>query len=223
VTYLHAAATWLNRHARHLLPLGAVLALLGYFGPWINHAAAGLVVTGLDLAEYVKFLPEMLAGRLPLWREGFYLPLVAVSLALSLHAFDARLRYGWLWRIILLALALVAALNLLPPAWTPQRMLTPEFRQQALVLGALVLAVAISPFLALLPAWLRSGATAFLATLAMWVPVRSFLRIVDDISMLYNHQQSPAWGMYVMLVGLFTLAALGVAALGVRHENRHSH
>jgi hypothetical protein len=57
----------------------------------------------------------------------------------------------------------------------------------------------------------------------MWVPVRSFLRIVDDISMLYNHQQSPAWGMYVMLVGLFTLAALGVAALGVRHENRHSH
>ena len=109
MSYLNALTTWLHRHTRGLLPLGAFLALAGFFGPWVNHAAAGLVITGLDLPEYVKFLPAMLAGQLTLWREGFYLPLVAVSMALSLHAFDARLRYGWFARSLLLGTALVAA------------------------------------------------------------------------------------------------------------------
>lgn len=220
---LQATANRIN--ARWLLPLGAVIALAGYVGPWIDHPAAGLVITGLDLAEYVKFLPEMLAGRLPLWREGFYLPLLAVSLALSLHAFDPHLRYNWLWRGLLLGLALVSALNLLPPAWTPARLLTPEFRQQAMALVFLGAGVAFSPFLALLPGWSRGGVTALLALAAMWVPTRNFVRILDDISQLYNHPQTPAWGLYLMLVGLGVLALVGLAGTirgpeGANHASR---
>lgn len=212
----------LNRSPRWLIPLGALLALAGYFGPWINHDVAGLVITGLDLAEYVKFLPEMLAGRLSVWREGYYLPLVAVSLALSLHAFDPRLNYNWLGRGLLLTVALIAALNLLPPAWTPQRMLTPEFRLQALALATLVGGVAVSPFLALVPAWIRGSLVSSASLAAIWFPVRDFTRILDDISFLYNHPQTPAWGMTVMIIGLSILTAAGLMLTGVDNARRTS-
>lgn len=204
----------LNRSLRWFLPLGALLTLAGYFGPWINHNAAGLVITGLDLAEYVKFLPEMLAGRLSVWREGYYLPLVAVSLTLSLHAFDPRLKYHWLGRGLVLTVALIAALNLLPPAWTPQRMLTAEFRVQALALAVLMGCVAVSPFLALVPAWIRGPVVAIVSAAAIWFPVRGFIRILDDVGFLYNHPQTPAWGMTAMIIGLSILAAAGLILTG---------
>ncbi|MCB0079731.1 MAG: hypothetical protein KDE47_02315 [Caldilineaceae bacterium] len=55
-----------------LLPLTLLLILTGYVGPWVPHRVSGLVVTGLDLAEYVKFLPIIRSGQVSLWREGFY-------------------------------------------------------------------------------------------------------------------------------------------------------
>jgi hypothetical protein len=131
--------------------MALLLAFAGYVGAWVDHKAAGLVITGLDLGEYVKFLTPVRRGEVTLWREGFYLPLVAVSLGASLLAFRAELRYAWPVRALLLALAGVAALNLLPPAWTPARMMTDEFRQQALALIGCLAALAFSPLLALLP------------------------------------------------------------------------
>ena len=116
--------------SRWLLPVGGLLALIGYFGPWVDHRVAGLVVTGLDLGEYVKFLPGVRGGEVIIWRHGFYLPLLAVSLACALSAYHRQLHYGWTIRTPLLAAGAIAAFNMLPPAWTPARMLTPEFRLQ---------------------------------------------------------------------------------------------
>ena len=72
---------------RWLLPVSALLTLTGYFRPWITHQAAGLAVLGLDFGELVKFLYPVQQGDIRLWREGFYLPLVSVSVSLSLNAF----------------------------------------------------------------------------------------------------------------------------------------
>ncbi len=197
------------RRLRWLLPLAGLIALVGYFSPWIGHPAAGLVVTGLDLGEYVKFLPSVRNGGLMLWREGFYLPLVAVSLTFSLHAFRAELGYGWPMRVLLLLAAGVAALNMLPPAWTPQLLLTPEFQLQTLAIVFCLGTAAISPFAALLPRRLTGGITLLLAGLAIWLPVQNFLNALPDISLVYNHVQHPAWGMYVMVVGLVGVAVVG--------------
>ncbi len=193
-----------------LLPIGALLALIGYFGPWIGNPVAGLVVTGLDMGEYVKFLPSTLNGSIQVWREGFYLPLVAVSLALSLQAFRTELHYGWAARALLIAVAIIASLNLLPPAWTPQRMLTQEFRLQLSAIVFLLAAVAFSPFLAMLPQKASGAAMTIMALAAGAVPVMGFLRVLPDISLVYNRPQSVGWGIYVMLLGLMILAVLGV-------------
>ena len=136
---------------RWFLPQAAVVTILGYFGPWIPHRAAGLVIVGLDLGELVKFLYPVQQGDIALWREGFYLPLVAVSVALSLFGWRRALGYPLVARLGLFGVATAAALNLLPPAWTPGLLLTPEFRlQTALMLGCLALAL-VMPLAALLP------------------------------------------------------------------------
>lgn len=225
---------------RLLLPLGALLAFLGYTGPWVDHRVAGLVILGLDLGEYVKFLPQVRAGITDLWREGFYLPLVAVSLTLSLCTWRADLRWPahftrspgqppvghpltrsilrWLLIAFQVAGAVVAALNLLPPAWTPGRMMTPEFQQQTAALVLCLGAVAFGPFLALLPRRVTGALVLLLCLPASFVPVPQFLAVLPEIGTLYNHALAPGWGMYLMIAGLLLLLALGGLLLFARPE-----
>lgn len=190
----------------------SLLALSGYFGPWIDHKVAGLVVTGLDLGEYVKFLPIVQSGQVTLWREGFYLPLFTISLVCSLSAYhytNANVdRFGWLVRILLLIVAGVAALNMLPPAWTPARMMTPEFRLQANAILFCLTALAFSPLLALLPTLMHRLMIPILSILSIWYPVQQFWQVLPSISGLYNHPQQFGWGVYAMIVGFLLLGVL---------------
>lgn len=80
---------------------GVLLALVGYWRPWIPHKAAGLALTAWDLTEWVKFLPAWRAGTLNVQREVFYLPLIASGLALALMAPRLRSRLArWaLWAL----------------------------------------------------------------------------------------------------------------------------
>lgn len=199
---------------RVLLPLGALLAFWGYVGPWVDHHVAGLAILGLDLGEYVKFLPMVRAGTTSLWREGFYLPLVAISLALSLCTWRPELRWpqpmaAWTMIAVQVIGAIVAALNMLPPAWTPQRMLTPEFQQQLAAILLCLAAMAFGPFLALLPRLITGIVVLLLSAAAAVIPVAQFLRVLPEIASLYNHALVPGWGMYLMLVGLAMLVGLG--------------
>lgn len=198
---------------RWLLPVGGLLVLIGYFGPWVNHRVAGLVITGLDLGEYVKFLPVVRSGQIVLWREGFYLPLVAVSIIGSLHVFRAELSYHWSVRALWIAIACVAALNLLPPAWTPQRLATPEFRLQTLALISCLVAVGLSPFLALLPRVVPTFVALLLSLVALWFPIVNFWRVLPNIAELYHHSLQPGWGMYGMAGGLILLVAIAALQL----------
>lgn len=195
---------------RWLIPLGGIFTLAGYFGPWVNHRVAGLVIMGLDLGEYVKFLPEVRNGQITLWREGFYLPLAAVSLTFSLSVFRKQLGYHWLLRAFLVAVAIMAALNMLPPAWTPGRLVTPEFRWQTTVMIICLAAVAISPFLALIPPRMSAALVLALCGLALWFPIHDFLSVLPLISGLYHHALQPGWGMVVMACGLIVMAGAGI-------------
>ena len=199
-----------RRSLRWVLPIAALLALAGVYGPWVNHAVAGLVITGLDLGEYVKFLPQVRSGEIVLWREGFYLPLFAVSLTLSLHAFRSEFAYHWLVRAVLVVMAGVAALNMLPPAWSPPLLVTPEFRLQTAAIAMCLGALLISPMLALLPRFAVGVICAVLAAAAIWWPVSGFVRVLESISMVYQHDLAPGWGMYTLVIGLVLLGGVSL-------------
>lgn len=198
-----------------LIPAGLLFTLVGYFGPWIGHPVAGLVITGLDMGEYVKFLVTVQSGVVVVWREGFYLPLLATSLISSFYTFEVRLKYGWLMRAVLLSIAIVSALNMLPPAWTPSLLLTPEFQRQTVAILACLLAMALSPFLALVPHGVRSGIALLLLAGALWWPLRDFLRVLPTIRDLYQQPLVPGWGVYLMSLGLILLS---VAVLGMTNH-----
>jgi hypothetical protein len=194
-----------------------LVALAGYVAPWVPHRAAGLVITGLDLAEYVKFLHPVSSGEIPLWREGFYLPLVAVSVAFSLYAFHRqpggdRPLYPWPVRVGMLAVAGMAALNLLPPAWSPALLFTPEFRLQTSVMILCLILAGISPFLALAPAKLRAASVLLLTLAGLAIPVAQFWRILPALGDLYGHAILPGWGVWVMGVGVL---GVGYWVLGI--------
>ncbi|RIK53402.1 MAG: hypothetical protein DCC57_08350 [Chloroflexi bacterium] len=190
---------------RWLLPLACLVTLAGVFGPWVAHPAAGLVITGLDLGEYVKFLPTVQRGEIWLWRPGFYAPLVCVSATCSLAAYRRDLGYAPWLRGLLLLLALVSALNLLPPAWTPQRLLAAEFRWQTSALVLLLAALGLSPLLALLPRSQAAAAASLAALAALVFPIQGFLAILPAVGALMARPISPAWGMWCTVAGLLAL------------------
>lgn len=192
--------------SRLLLPVAVLMTLVGYFGPWVDHRAAGLVITGLDLGEYVKFLPPVRSGAIWLWRPGFYAPLVAASAAGSLAAYRRADAYPVWLRLALLTVAAVAATNLAPPAWTPARLLEPEFRVQTVAMSALLIGFAISPVLARLPERLWRAVVLLLTAAAILLPVQGYFAVLPAVAELYGHTLRPGWGLWLALAGLALLA-----------------
>lgn len=185
-----------------ILPvLALLLALAGYFGPWVAHKAAALVLTGQDMAEFVKFLPQVRAGELRVVRELFYLPLLAGALGLVGLAANRCQRYPWWLRGLLALLAVPVALSMLPPAWTPQLMLTPEFRRQATAIAVCLLLVVLHPLLWRLPPALLEALSALLALAAAVVPIWQFLQVRPAIDAVYNRPVASGWGLWLMPLG----------------------
>jgi hypothetical protein len=214
-----ALLRWLRspHSAAALVLLGWLFIALGYWGPWIPANAAGLRVLGLDLAEYVKFIAEVRSGQIALTREVFYLPLLALSLSLSLLAHRPELRLPGLARWGLNLLAAPAALAMLPPAWTPGLLTTPEFIKQTAAIGVCIVAAALSyPVLRRLPAKLVAGMILLLALLAVFPPLLTFARLSPALDAIYGRQLPPGRGLWQMPLGFALLVT------GVLSASRHS-
>lgn len=67
------------RRTESLTWAGFTLILLGYLMVWLPNPAAGLALTGLELGEWIKFLPEVQSGAAGP-RELFYVPPVTLGL-----------------------------------------------------------------------------------------------------------------------------------------------
>ena len=216
-----ALQRWLRSpsFATCLILLGWLLIVLGYWGPWAPASAAGLRVLGLDLAEYVKFIAEVRSGQMVLTREVFYLPLLGLSLSLSLLAHRPELRLPGLACWLLNLLAVPAALAMLPPAWTPGLLTTPEFVKQTAAIAACVAVAALScPLLRRIPARLAAGLVLLLALLAVFPPLLAFARLSPALDAIYGHELSPGGGTWQMPLG-FILLSVG-AFLAARRRVR---
>jgi len=194
-----------------LIVLAAAVGLAGYYGPWVTHRAAGLVIIGLDLAEYVKFLPQVASGQVEISREVFYLPLFAGSITASLLA-SRRCLPTWL-RWVLALSAVPLALAMLPPAWSPGLLRLDEFRLQVVAIGvclALIPGIALTRYL---PDRLILVTIAILALLAAIGPAWAFVQVRTAIAQVYRRQSPLGWGFWVSFLGFFGVAFLAVAEI----------
>ena len=195
-----------------------LVALVGYFGAWVWHRAAGLVVTGVDLAEYVKFLPPYRAGQLRLLRESFYVPLVSASLIAGLVA-SRRVLPLWLrWLGGLAAVPL--ALAMLPPAWSPGLLILPEFRLQTVAIAACIGALLLIPITRFLPDAIVLLLIALLALAAAIWPVSSFLPLLPPIEALYRQPVRPGWGFWLSTLGFLMTALFAIVGIFPRRPRR---
>lgn len=187
---------------RVLLPAGWALAAIGFFGPWITHSTVGMTLSGVDMGEFVKFLPAVLAGTTAAHRQLFYLPPVAICASIALFIGSERLRLPGLIRALSIGIAVPLSLQLLPPAWSPSSLLTPEFRLQTAALGVCWLLLAGSWMLASLPPWLSGLLSATLSVAAVALPLWQYLALKPSINEVYGQPPAVGWGLPICLVGL---------------------
>ncbi len=203
-----------------LLMAGWLLAALGYWGAWVWAAPVGLRIPGIDLAEYVKFIAEVHSGQMHLTREVFLLPLIAISLSMSLLAHRRELKLWMPLRWLVNLLAIPAALSMLPPAWTPSLLTTPEFVKQTVAIAICVLAALLSyPLLRRVPLIASAAVVALLALLSIALPLVNLFKLRAPLAVIYGHPAVLGTGPILITIGLLLVAIAPLLLL--RHRPVH--
>ena len=219
------ARRWLQSpHLPALLLLaGWALAALGYWGAWIWAAPVGLRVPGIDLAEYVKFMAVVRSGQVRLTREIFLLPLIAISLSMSLLAHRGEMGFPKALRWIVNFLAIPVALSMLPPAWTPSLITTPEFVKQTVAIAVCVVAALLSYALRRrLPLVVSAAVVASLALLSILFPLANFFKLRAPFEAIYGHSVALGTGPIFLSLGLLLIATAPLLLLFRRGRHYHS-
>lgn len=210
------ASTPLSNLSPWMLLGGLLLAAIGAsFAPWVDRAPAALVLTAPDLAEFVKFLPEVRDKTFAVHRLLFLLPLFVATCALPMLVTAHRIAYpGWVrWPILVMTIPL--SLTLLPPVWSPTVLLSAEFGLQTIGCAFCLSLVIVSRWLGRVPLRPLVALLAPLSLVAPSLALWQFYVVREAITRAYASSIGPGWGAWATLAG-FTLTITG--ALQILHD-----
>ena len=192
-----------GRTLRRLQGAVGVVALVGYFGPWIGHEAAALAWNAYDLFHIARLLPSVESGQVMANPQALRLPLLGLAVLAPL-----LLRRAPLWQrgaAALLGAAL--AFSTLPPypqildAWRTSGWRVPFWWSIGTV-GGVGLVALLGPRLALWGPWLIVAWTALTGLPAF----ATFDRLRPLIRALRAAPVRTGWGIWVCGGGLAFLA-----------------
>jgi hypothetical protein len=199
--------------------LGIGLALVGVWGTWVPHRAAALVLSGWDLAEFVKFLPGVAATR-----ELFYLPVWCAGIALTLISSQRRPKPTrqqtdppisrqtnvGARRVIPVLIALALMVAILPPyPHTLTGYRTGEFRWRFLLGVSGSLAVIVSGFSSRWPGRVVGALLVLLALAGAAPALWQFLEVREAIEGVYGASLGWGWGLGLFLMGWGLVSVTG--------------
>lgn len=184
-----------------LLLIGA-----GYFGPWVQHPAAGLILSADDLAEWIKFLPIYKAGDSGLIRELFYFSIWLTPIGLSVLAGRVK---SLAIRFALLALAVLLVLTPLPKY--PELLTAYREPEFAPTFWITVMALLSSIGLGLVGRRLSDRVMAVIwiiigLAVTLIAPLH-FVKVASEIVRLYRF--SIGWGLIATVLGGLGLIIIG--------------
>jgi hypothetical protein len=211
----------LSVYSKALLFVALLVALAGYFGPWVWHPSVALRYSADDLAEFVKLMPGVRSGQVSITRELFYLPIWLASIGLALWLGRiARSR----WMRWLAGLPVVYA-SMWPMPMYPfilDAYRSPEFSLSfwVSVLAATLCVIALAfgsrlPDRATASTWIAIGSTG-----ASVAPLH-FVRLQPALDVLHGWTMSIGWGIVAVVIGFLTVAVAGAwqwRQAGVRHS-----
>jgi hypothetical protein len=197
---------------RALVLVGAVLAILGFYGPWVTGQSqvAALTYNALDLTEFCKFIVRAQLGEIT--RELFLVPIVAAALVLALWASQPDWLNSALRRTLTLVAAIFSLVPLPPYPYLLKAYSSAEDRGSFwLSLAGVALIFVLGRRLA--GKW-RNVALVALALLGAVPPAWEFFaRALPAISRAYGSPAMVGWGLMVMTIG-FALVATGAMVRG---------
>lgn len=197
---------------KQVLPLGLTAILVGYLSVWLPGPSAGLRFIGVEIGEWVKFLPEVQAGNVVPGRDLFYLPPITLALLLILLSAEWSSRRWPTWA--LRGTAVVVSLLAFPSLGAIQREPSSEWAVRLGMIGVVVvLAVGIGLVGRRLPwRWLMVGVAVVGALLPTW----AYLAIRPGAVALIQLPIGIGWGVWLNLLGH---GAVGLTQWLTRPEN----
>ena len=205
---------------------GLLLALVGYLGPWIPHETVALTVTGLELAEFAKYFPQVQGGVVPITRALFYVPFV-VMLALMVFFVSRSAGRFWRWIVSLCAAALVLV-TLLPYSVVESAryalatgsgfVVDLAYKKQLalLIVGAAL--TLLAPLARRFSRQIQSILLVFLALVGVIPATWQFAVLWPLVITLYNSPLGWGWGLIVCLLGFGLLLLSGVLGIGSKQS-----
>lgn len=201
-----------NRLVAVLILLGVTLILVGYFSPWVPHRAAGLALTGFEIGEWIKFVPEVLSGSSPLRRVDFYWPPVVAAMGLALLAGKSR---PWHWRdwslVVIAAILSLFPFPLLEEINDLNGINANIGRLGLVAMGEMTCLVIVTR--QGLPARLRGAALLLAAGAGVILVSGAFSTAEPIIERLYDQAIDPGLGYNLTRCGMVLLAMAGVTRL----------
>ncbi len=182
-----------------------VIALVGYFGPWVGRQAAALAWNAYDLFDLLRLLPEIETGALSVNLQTLRLPLVGLAVLLPMLLVDGRS----VWRIGGAFVGAGLALATLPPypeivsAWRTPGWCVPFWWGVGAMLAAGI-AIWAAPRLGRYRPWLL---LAWLAVTTL-PAAATFARLLPALRTLHAAPIGPGWGFWVCMGGLGCVAVL---------------
>jgi hypothetical protein len=132
-------------------------------------------------------------------------------LGLILLMASKRLARPLVVRVVMLLAVLGLAWAMLPPVWTPQLLVTAEFRKQTVAIAFCLLLLIIHPVLRHLPPRLTAVTMMVLALLGAVPPLWQFLAIREAVNRAYGWPVQVGWGLWVTALGFLIVMAGAVA------------
>lgn len=214
---------WQISAAAGLLSIGLIFMAAATWGAWVVDPSPGLTLLGVDLPEYVKFLPAVRIGQISVMREVFYWPLLVLAMGLNLLALTTRGQWPRGLRSGLALASIPCTLALLPPAWSPLTFSQSEYRLQIIGISALLL-LGAGTLLVIwrqgntVPAarWLQlaSGFAFLVFALMAVLPLLAWQQVQPEIAVVYNHALQLGWGGWALGIGAVYLALGGIQLVG---------
>jgi len=203
------------------LLLGLVLVAVGYFGPWVPHETAALTVTGVELAEFAKFFPQVQGGGVPVARELFYLPLVSLFVLLSVFVARSSER---LWRFVVPLCLAASSIFVLFPYSVVESLrhtlaarvpfaLDPAYAGQTVLVLVGTTLVLLGPLTHGLPRRVCGVFVVLLALAGVIPPLWQFALLRPLVVALYTGGSGSlglGWGLVTCAIGFVLLVLSGV-------------
>jgi hypothetical protein len=199
------------RQSRFLFSAGCTVILAGYLMVWLPHESAGLSFIGVEIGEWVKFLPQVQAGQITPGRDLFYLPPITLGLIIALFTSGWPNRQGTTW--LMRGLAVLVSLLAFPSIDAIRFEPASEWLLRLLMIGLVIVVALASSVISRLDRRIIWATIVLIALFGCLLPSWTFFAVRPAVVELFHAPVGPGSGVWLNATGHLLILAVAVNIL----------